>query len=78
QQLKPGEQIAIEARDAAADAVRVRRRNTEQITLGTRAASKLLVEVVGGALLLLALGGAAGAGWRPGFEVVSSRVDGVA
>jgi DtxR family Mn-dependent transcriptional regulator len=78
QQLKPGEQIAIEARDAAADAVRVRRRNNEQITLGTRAASKLLVEVVGGVLLWLAVGGAANAGWRQGFEMVATRVEEVA
>jgi hypothetical protein len=43
--LKPGEAIAVEARDAAADSVRVRGKNDQRITIGTRAASKLLVQV---------------------------------
>lgn len=43
--LKPGQAIEVEARDAAADAVRVRSRSHEPITIGTGAASKLLVEV---------------------------------
>lgn len=43
--LKPGEAIAVEARDAAADSVRVRGRNDQRLTIGTRAASKLLVKV---------------------------------
>ena len=44
-QLKPGELIEVEERDDAADSVRVRGRNDRQITIGTRAASKLLVQV---------------------------------
>ena len=43
--LKPGEAIAVEARDSAADSVRVRGKNDQRITIGTRAASKLLVQV---------------------------------
>src|SRR5256885_16525179 len=42
--LKPGQPIEVEMRDAAADAVRLRGRNDRTITIGTRAASKLLVE----------------------------------
>jgi DtxR family Mn-dependent transcriptional regulator len=41
--LMPGSAIVIEARDAAADAIRVRGAAGEVVTLGTRAASKLLV-----------------------------------
>jgi DtxR family Mn-dependent transcriptional regulator len=42
--LKPGQVVEVETRDAAADAVRLRR-NDRHITIGARAASKLLVEV---------------------------------
>jgi len=42
--LKPGEPIEVETRDAAADAVLVRGKD-RRITIGARAASKLLVEV---------------------------------
>ena len=44
-QLKPGEAIEVEERDDAADSVRVRGRDDRRITIGTRAASKLLVQV---------------------------------
>jgi DtxR family Mn-dependent transcriptional regulator len=44
--LKPGQPIEVEMRDAAADAVKLRGRNDRAITIGTRAASKLLVERV--------------------------------
>ena len=50
--LKPGELIEVEERDPAADSVRVRGSNNRQLTIGTRAASKLLVHV---ATLLLVL-----------------------
>ncbi len=52
--LKPGESIEVEARDAASDSVRVRGKNDRRITIGTRAASKLLVQV-GSALIMLAM-----------------------
>jgi DtxR family Mn-dependent transcriptional regulator len=43
--LKPGQSIEVETRDAAADSVKLRGRNHLSITIGARAASKLLVEL---------------------------------
>ena len=43
--LKPGQTIRVEARDEAADSVRLRGKDEQAITIGARAASKLLVEV---------------------------------
>jgi DtxR family Mn-dependent transcriptional regulator len=43
--LKPGESIEVEERDNAADSVRVRGSDDRRITIGTRAASKLLVQI---------------------------------
>jgi DtxR family Mn-dependent transcriptional regulator len=43
--LKPGEAIEVEERDEAADAIRIRRKDDRQLTIGTRAASKLLVQI---------------------------------
>jgi DtxR family Mn-dependent transcriptional regulator len=42
--LKPGESIEVEDRDAASDSVRVRGKDDQRVTIGTRAASKLLVQ----------------------------------
>ena len=53
--LKPGETIQVEARDAVADSVRVRGRDEQRMTIGTRAASKLLVEVLSLVLWALAV-----------------------
>jgi DtxR family Mn-dependent transcriptional regulator len=44
-ELKPGEPLEIEARDAAADSVQLRGKDERRITIGMRAASKVLVEV---------------------------------
>ncbi len=44
--LKPGQSVEVESRDAAADAVRLAGGGRRPITIGTRAASKLLVETV--------------------------------
>jgi len=44
--LKPGQSIEVERRDAAADAVQLRGMNDRVIVIGARAASKLLVEAV--------------------------------
>ena len=44
--LKPGESVRVESRDAAADSVVLRGRG-RTLTIGARAASKLLVEVDG-------------------------------
>jgi DtxR family Mn-dependent transcriptional regulator len=43
--LKPGERVEVEARDMAADAVRLRGTGREPLTIGAGAASKLLVEL---------------------------------
>jgi DtxR family Mn-dependent transcriptional regulator len=43
--LKPGESIEVEDRDSASDSVRVRGKDDQRVTIGTRAASKLLVQV---------------------------------
>ena len=51
--LKPGELIEVEARDAAADSVRVK--GARDVTIGARAASKILVRGAGLLLLLLSL-----------------------
>ena len=56
--LKPGESIEVEERDPASDSVRVRGKDDRQITIGTRAASKLLVNVAR-LLIFLALGSSA-------------------
>jgi DtxR family Mn-dependent transcriptional regulator len=56
-QLKPGQEISVEARDEAADSVSVRASRGEPLTIGARAASKLLVEVI--AILLFVCGCAA-------------------
>ena len=42
--LKPGQPVEVETRDTAADAVQLRGRD-RRITIGARAASKLLVEL---------------------------------
>jgi DtxR family Mn-dependent transcriptional regulator len=47
-QLKPGQPVEVETRDAAADSVRLRREDHKTVTIGTRAASKLLVEADAG------------------------------
>ena len=43
--LKPGRPIQVETRDLAADSVLVRGKNDQSLTIGTRAASKLLVQL---------------------------------
>jgi len=42
--LKPGQAIAVESRDSAADSVRLRLAGGARLTIGARAASKVLVE----------------------------------
>jgi DtxR family transcriptional regulator, Mn-dependent transcriptional regulator len=53
--LKPGETIEVEERNAASDSVRVRGRGDQRITIGMRAASKLLVQAVRALILVLLL-----------------------
>jgi DtxR family Mn-dependent transcriptional regulator len=51
--LKPGSVIEVEERDEAADSVRLRGENDREITIGARAASKVLVRTVQVLLLCL-------------------------
>ena len=48
QHLKPGQSIQVELRDPAADSVQLRTGDDRRITIGTNAASKLLVEMARG------------------------------
>lgn len=63
--LKPGEAIEVEDRDAASDSVRVRGKDDQRITIGARAASKLLVQMTAAVLLVLGLSTSAGAQQMP-------------
>ena len=45
QELKPGQSIEVEARDPVADSVRLRTGDERLITIGTKAASKVLIEL---------------------------------
>lgn len=53
--LKPGESIEVEERDPASDSVSVKGKGDRRITIGTRAASKLLVQTAGALLLIMSL-----------------------
>ena len=55
-ELKPGQVIEVEARDDAADSVRLRGGNRRTFTIGARAASKVLVQAARVVVLLLMLG----------------------
>jgi DtxR family Mn-dependent transcriptional regulator len=57
--LKPGESVEVEERDEASDSVRLRGKDDRRITIGARAASKLLVQIARAVLLVLALAPAA-------------------
>ncbi len=46
QGLKPGQSIEVEVRDPAADSVQLRTGDERRLTIGTKAASKLLIEVL--------------------------------
>ena len=70
--LKPGESIEVEDRDAASDSVRVRGKHDQRITIGTRAASKLLVQVARAILMILSLAGPAAAQQATPFEILDN------
>ena len=73
--LKPGELIEVEERDAASDSVRVRGRDDQRVTIGTRAASKVLVHVTAAAMIALALATCASAQTQPQarpFEILDN------
>jgi len=69
--LKPGESIEVEDRDAVSDSVRVRGKDEQRITIGTRAASKVLVHVTAAAMLLLAFAATASGQAQP-FEILDN------
>jgi DtxR family Mn-dependent transcriptional regulator len=69
--LKPGEAIEVEARDAVSDSVRVRAKNDERITIGTRAASKVLVQVASTVMLVLSMAASAAAQVQP-FQILDN------
>jgi hypothetical protein len=69
--LKPGEAIEVEDRDAVSDSVRVRARDDQRITIGTRAASKVLVHAVSTVALLLTLAASAWAQDQP-FQILDN------
>jgi len=45
QELKPGQSVEVEARDDVADSVRLRTGGERQVILGTKAASKVLIDI---------------------------------
>ena len=78
--LKPGESIEVEERDPASDSVRVRGKDDRQIVIGTRAASKLLVNVSRVMIFLVVFAGSAFAQDKPatGLPAVASAEAGSA
>jgi DtxR family Mn-dependent transcriptional regulator len=69
--LKPGESIEVEARDAASDSVRVKGKGDQRITIGTRAASKLLVQIAV-ALFILAATVSGASAQATAFEIADN------
>jgi DtxR family Mn-dependent transcriptional regulator len=70
--LKPGETVEVEERDEASDSVRLRGKHDRRITIGTRAASKLLVHVARALLLIATLVSTARAQGTPAFEIIDN------
>jgi DtxR family Mn-dependent transcriptional regulator len=71
--LKPGQPLEVEARDTAGDSVQLRRPDDQRFTIGMRAASKLLVDILGA--LVLALCVARGASAQPSTAPPFSILD---
>lgn len=57
--LRPGDVVRVEERNAAGDSVRLRARNDRAVTIGTRAASKVLVRAAKIVIACLLLSGSA-------------------
>jgi DtxR family Mn-dependent transcriptional regulator len=72
--LKPGQLIEVEARDPIADNVRVKGKDDRRITIGMRAASKVLVQVAAAILwVVIACGPALAQNQTPDkFEIVDN------
>jgi DtxR family Mn-dependent transcriptional regulator len=60
-ELRPGDVVRVEERDAAGDSVQLRNRHDRPVTIGARAASKVLVRAVKVLMLLVAMSSAASA-----------------
>jgi len=58
-ELRPGDVVQVEDRSEEADSVRLRGRNNRRLTIGARAASKVLVHAARALVMLLALAGSA-------------------
>ncbi len=71
--LRPGQVVEVEDRDAAADSVRLRGHGERVVTIGARAASKVLVQAVRAIVVFLACCGAAAAQSRPAPPAASAR-----
>jgi DtxR family Mn-dependent transcriptional regulator len=59
--LKPGAVVEVEERDTAADSVRLRGKSDRAVTIGARAASKVLVQTASAVIAFLCLAGSAAA-----------------
>ena len=70
--LKPGQSIEVEDRSGAADSVPIRGDDDRRITIGTRAASKLLVQSALAVLLLVCASAAARAQSSRPFEIADN------
>ena len=70
--LKPGESVEVEERDEASDSVRLRAKRDRRITIGARAASKLLVQVARAIVLVAAMASAAHAQGTPPFAIIDN------
>jgi DtxR family Mn-dependent transcriptional regulator len=71
-ELKPGESVEVEERDEASDSVRLRGKDDRRITIGARAASKLLVQVARALLIVMALSSAARAQSTQPFAIIDN------
>lgn len=58
-ELRPGNEVQVEERSEEADSVRLRGRNNRRLTIGARAASKVLVHAARAIAMLLILSGSA-------------------
>jgi DtxR family transcriptional regulator, Mn-dependent transcriptional regulator len=71
-ELKPGQAVEVEARDPMADSVRLRGPHDRRTTIGTRAASKLLVDVASALFAVLTLCGGVARAQTPDEPATSS------
>ena len=73
--LKPGQQLAVDARDEVADSVSVHATGGKPLTIGARAASKLLVEVIAILVFVMGVAGASSAQTSTSPSTAAERTD---